>query len=111
MQNIVESTEISASEWMSLNQFLHDLSQINSSCISVYYPYGKGKETISILQETQRNDYFEKIESRIEKRIVSLKKNPPSAGKFAKTLCIFGWVKDGKICIREIGTSKKTSVY
>ncbi|NNM03230.1 MAG: peptide chain release factor 1, partial [Nitrosopumilus sp.] len=76
-------------------------------CVSVYYPYGKGMETISLLQETKRSESLEKIESKIEKRIFELKEKPPSVGKFTKTLCIFGWIKNDKVNIKEIGTSKK----
>jgi peptide chain release factor subunit 1 len=75
--------------------------------VSIYYPYGKGQETISLLQETKRNESFEKIESKIESRITELKKNPISVGKFTKTLCIFGWIKNSKVNIKVIGTSKK----
>ena len=75
MKNNLESSEISSSEWLSLNQFLHEIKQIDSSCVSIYYPYGKGQETISLLQETKRNESFEKIESKIESRIIELKKN------------------------------------
>jgi len=107
VKNNLESLNISSSEWLSLNQFLYEIKQIDSPCVSVYYPYGKGKETISLLQETQRNESFEKIESKIEKTIKKLKDNPTSVGKFTKTLCIFGWIKNGKIHIKEIGTSKK----
>lgn len=107
MNSDEEYSEISSSEWLSLNQFLYEIEQIDSVCVSVYYPYGKGQETISLLEKTKRNDLLEKIETKIEKRIITLKKNPSSAGKFAKTLCIFGWVKNGKINIKEIGTSKK----
>ncbi len=103
----MESTEISPSEWLSLNRFLQEIKQIDSPCVSVYYPYGKGEETISLLQETKRKESFEKIESKIEKRIRELKENPPSAGKFAKTLCVFGWIKNDRVNISEIGTSKK----
>ncbi len=103
----LESPEISSSEWLSLNQFLNELKQIDSASISVYYPYGKGKETISLLQVTKRNEKFEKIESEIEKRITKLKKNPTSVGKFTKTICIFGWFKNGRVYTSEIGTSKK----
>ena len=103
----LESSEISSAEWLSLNQFLHEVKQIDSSSVSVYYPFGKGQETISLLQETKRNEPFEKIESKIEKRIKELKEKPTSVGKFTKTLCIFGWIKNGKINIKEIGTSKK----
>ena len=104
---ISDESEISPSEWLMLNQFLHEIKQINSTCVSVYYPYGKGQEFISLLEETKRNQSIENIESKIEKRIVHLRKNPPSVGKFAKTLCIFGWIKNGKIHLKEIGTSKK----
>ncbi len=107
MKNNLESFTISSSEWLSLNQFLYEIKQIDSLCVSVYYPYGKGQETISLLQETKRNESFEKIESKIEKTIKKLKDNPTSIGKFTKTLCIFGWIKNGKIHIKEIGTSKK----
>ncbi len=105
--NTLESSEISSSEWISINQFLHEIKQINSTCVSVYYPYGKGDETISLLNENKRNDTVEKIKSKIQKRILDLKKNPLSVGKFVQTLCIFGWVNNGKIIIKEIGTSKK----
>jgi len=107
VKNNLESFAISSSEWLSLNQFLYEIKQIDSLCVSVYYPYGKGQETISLLQETKRNESFEKIESKIEKTIKKLKDNPTSIGKFTKTLCIFGWIKNGKIHIKEIGTSKK----
>ncbi len=107
VENDPASSEISSSEWLSLNQFLYEIKQIDSSCVSVYYPYGKGKETISLLRETKRKKSFEKIESSIEKKITELKNNPSSAGKFTKTLCIFGWIKNGKVNIKSIGTSKK----
>ena len=107
MKNNPPSSEISSSEWLSLNRFLHEVKQIDSACVSVYYPYGKGGDTISLLEETKRKEPFEKIESEIEKRIRYLKENPSSAGKFTKTLCIFGWIKNGKVSIKEIGTSKK----
>jgi len=103
----LEPSEISSYEWFKLNQFLHDVKRIDSTCVSVYYPYGKGRETISLLEETKRNESLEKIESKIEKRITDLKKNPSSAGKFTKTLCIFGWIKNGKVNTKVIGTSKK----
>ncbi len=105
--NGLESSEISSSEWISLNQFLYEIKQVNSTCVSVYYPYGKGDETISLLNENQRNESIEKIELQIQKRIIHLKNNPSSVGKFAKTLCIFGWINNGKVTIKEIGTSKK----
>ena len=107
MKNNPTSSEITPSEWLSINQFLYEIKQIDSECVSVYYPYGKGREIISLLQETKRKESLEKIESKIEKRIIELTENPTSAGKFVKTLCIFGWIKDGKITIKEIGTSKK----
>jgi len=102
-----ESSEISPSEWLSINQFLNEVKQINDTCVSIYYPYGKGQETVSLLQETKRKESVETIESKIEKRIVELRKNPSSVGKFVKTLCIFGWIKNGKIHTKEIGTSKR----
>jgi len=107
VKNNLESSEISSAEWLSINQFLYKLKQINSTCVSVYYPYGKGQETISLLQETKRKESIERIESEIEKRITELRAHPSSVGKFTKTLCIFGWIENGKINIKEIGTSKK----
>jgi peptide chain release factor subunit 1 len=107
MKKNLGSSEISSAEWLSLNQFLYEVKQIDSPCVSVYYPYGKGQATISLLQETKRKEPFEIIESEIEKRILQLKKNPSSVGKFTKTLCIFGWINNGKVNTKEIGTSKK----
>jgi len=104
---VKNNPEISSAEWLSLNQFLYEVKQIDAACVSVYYPYGKGQQTISLLQDTKRKEPFEKIESEIEKRITKLKENPSSAGKFTKTLCIFGWIKNGKVHTKEIGTSKK----
>ena len=102
-----ELSEITSSEWLSLNQFVQELKEINSKCISVYYPYGKGKDTIQLLQETSRSESLKKIENKIENKILELKKNPISVGKFTKTLCIFGWIQNEKIQIKVIGTSKK----
>jgi len=107
VKNNTGPSEISSAEWLSLNQFLYQVKQIDSPCVSVYYPYGKGQETIILLQKTRRKEPFEKIELEIEKRITKLKENPSSAGKFTKTLCIFGWIKNGKVNIKNIGTSKK----
>jgi len=64
VKNNLESSEISSAEWLSLNQFLYEVKQIDSKCVSVYYPYGKGQETISLLQETKRKEPFEIIESK-----------------------------------------------
>ena len=107
MTSYAESSKIPSSEWLLLNQFLQELKKINTQCISVYYPYGKGQNTIQLLQETNRSDSLKKIEIKIEKKILELKKNPVSVGKFTKTLCIFGWIKNGKIEINVIGTSQK----
>jgi len=104
---VQSSNEISPLEWLTLNRFLLEIKKVKFPCVSVYYPYGKGAETISLLQETKRNESFEKIELKIQTRIKELKKNPPTAGKFAKTLCIFGWISKGKVTIKEVGTSKK----
>ncbi len=107
MKNILNPDEITPDEWISINQFLYEIKQIDSPCISMYYPYGKGPETIFLLEETKRNESFEKIEAKIEKKISQLKENPVSAGKLTKTLCIFGWIKNNKVHIKVIGTSKK----
>lgn len=107
MKKDLEPSEIIPSEWLSINQFLYEIKRINGTCVSVYYPYGKGKETISLLKETKRNEQIEKIESKIEKRIIELRKNPSSAGKFTKTFVVFGWIEKDKIILKEIGVSKK----
>ena len=107
MKTHLEISEIAPLEWISINQFLHEIKQIDSQCVSVYYPYGKGQETISLLHETKRNETLERIESKIENKITELRKNPISVGKFTKTLCIFGWIKNGKVNLKVIGTSKK----
>lgn len=107
VKKIPEESIIQSSEWLSINQFLHDLKQIDSSCISLYYPLGREQETISLLKKTQRNKLLEKIESQIERRIIILQKRPSSVGKFTKTQCIFGWIKNDKVILKEIGTSRK----
>jgi len=71
MKRTIVSQEITPSEWLSINQFLYEIKQINSTTVSVYYPHGKGKETISLLKETKRNEQIEKIESKIENRIMA----------------------------------------
>ena len=65
-------SEISSSEWLSLNQFVQELKQVNSQCISVYYPYGKGKDTIELLQETSRSESLKKIEKAIKEYFLIL---------------------------------------
>ncbi len=72
MKNNLESSEISSNEWLSLNQFLYEVKQIDTQCVSVYYPYGKGQETISLLQGTKRKESFEIILSEIEIRIAEV---------------------------------------
>ncbi len=67
----------------------------------------QGKRNYLFTPRNKRSEYFEKIELKIEKTINELKDNPISVGKFTKTLCIFGWIKNGKIYIKKIGTSKK----
>ena len=104
--NDLESPDVSPNEWLSLNQFLHELKQVNTECVSVFYPYGSGKDTITLLQNTKRKPKIEKIESAIEHRIKKLQTNPSSIGKYTKTLCIFGYMKNNKVKIKEIGTSK-----
>ena len=66
-------SEISSSEWLSLNQFVQELKTINSQCISVYYPYGKGHDTIQLLKETSRSERLKKIENKIENKFIPLK--------------------------------------
>ncbi len=107
MKKDLESPEINPSEWLSINQFLYEIKGINNTCVSVYYPYGKGKEIISVLKETKRNEQIEKIELKIEKRIIEFWKNPSSVGKFTKTFVVFGWIQKDKIILKEIGVSKK----
>lgn len=103
----LEPSEISPFEWLTLNQFLHEIKRINATCISVYYPYGKGGEIKSLLEETKRTESLERIELELGNKISELRANPSSVGKSAKTLCIFGWIAENKISIKVIGTSKK----
>lgn len=105
--SIFDYSEIEHAEWLSINQFLLELKEIKDPCLSVYYPYGKGQNTIQLLQETKRSESVEKIKKKIESKILELKKNPVSVGKFTKTLCLFGWIADNKIHLKVIGTSKK----
>ena len=105
--SVSQFSEIDPSEWLSINQFGSELKEVKSQCVSVYYPYGKGENTIQLLQETKRSESVEKIKNKIEHKILELKKNPISVGKFTKTLCLFGWIVDGKIYLKVIGTSKK----
>ncbi len=105
--SVFDYSEIEPAEWLSINQFLLELKEIKGPCLSVYYPYGKGQNTIQLLQETKRSESVEKIKKKIESKILELKKNPISVGKFTKTLCLFGWIIDEKIHLKVIGTSKK----
>ena len=107
MKSDLELSEISSNEWLSLNQFVHELKKIDSPCMSVYYTKGKENEVITLLRDSKRNEYFEKIELEIEKKILDLKKKKKSIGNYVKTLCIFGWMKNNKIIIKELGISKK----
>ena len=107
MKSDLELSEISSNEWLSLNQFVHELKKIDSPCMSVYYTKGKENEVITLLMDSKRNEYFEKIELEIEKKILDLKKQKKSIGNYVKTLCIFGWMKNNKIIIKELGISKK----
>ena len=107
MKSDLELSEISSNEWLSLNQFVHELKKIDSPCMSVYYTKGKENEVITLLRDSKRNEYFEKIELEIEKKILDLKKQKKSIGNYVKTLCIFGWMKNNKIIIKELGISKK----
>ena len=105
--SVFDYSEIEPAEWLSINQFLLELKEIKGPCLSVYYPYGKGQNTIQLLQETKRSESVEKIKKKIESKILELKKNPVSVGKFTKTLCLFGWIINDKIHLKVIGTSKK----
>ena len=105
--SVFDYSEIEPAEWLSINQFLLELKEIKGPCLSVYYPYGKGQNTIQLLQETKRSESVEKSKKKIESKILELKKNPVSVGKFTKTLCLFGWIINDKIHLKVIGTSKK----
>lgn len=74
MKTHLGSSEITPLEWISVNQFLHEIKNIDSQCISVYYSYSKGQETISLLHETKRSNTLERIELKIENKIAELKK-------------------------------------
>ena len=98
-------SEISPSEWYSINQFILEIEKTDNPCISLYFPHNKKSETIQLLRETKRKIEFEKIELAIEERILKLNNN--STKKFVNTHCIFGWQINGKIRIKEISISKK----
>ena len=102
-----QASHISPAEWFELNQILIELKKVNAPSITVYYPFGKGKDIVSLLEEKKRTSQLEKIEEKIIQRINQLKKNPSSVGKTAKTLCIFGWIKNKTVHTKEVGTSKK----
>jgi len=104
---VKRESEINPSEWLLINQFLYEIKQVNCITVSVYYPYGKGKEIISLLKETKRNEQIKKIESKIENRIIELRKNPSSTGKFTKTFVVFGWIEKDKVILKEIGISRE----
>ena len=100
-------SQISPSEWYSINRFTLDLASQNSSCVSLYYPHDKNLETLHLLRETKRDKVTEKIESAIEKRITKLSKLKNSKSQFINTYCIFGWQSNGKVVLKDIATSKK----
>ena len=104
---IFNSTEISSSEWYSINRFVSELHLQNNPCVSVYYPHDKISETINLLRETKRDIKTEKIESAIEKRITNLSKNINSKKLPFKTYCVFGWESKGKIILKNTAVSKK----
>ena len=65
-------SEISSSEWISLNQFLQEIKTITSPCVSVYYPYGKGQEIIGLFHETKKSELLEKIELKMVTKLKEL---------------------------------------
>ena len=101
------SSEISPSEWYSINRLTLELECQKSSCVSVYYPHDKNAETIHLLRETKRDEVTEKIESAIEQRIAKLSKAKYLKKQFINTYCIFGWQSNGKVIIKDIAISKK----
>jgi len=101
------SSEISPSEWYSINRFTLKLELQNSACVSVYYPHDKNLETVHLLRETKRNEATEKIESAIEKRIAKLSKATNLKKQFINTYCIFGWQSNSKVILKDIAISKK----
>ena len=72
--SIFEFSKIDPSEWLSINQFVFELKESEGQCVSVYYPYGKGENTIQLLQEIKRSESVEKIKKKIENKILELKK-------------------------------------
>ena len=100
-------SEISPSEWYSINRFTLELESQNAPCVSVYYPYDKDIETVHLLRETKRDEETEKIESAIEKRIIKLSKVTNPKKQFINTYCIFGWQSKRKIIIKDMPISKK----
>ncbi len=104
---IFNPTEITPSEWYSINRFVSELQFQNKPCVSVYYSRDKISETINLLRETKRDSKTEEIESAIEKRITSLSKNINSKKLAFKTYCVFGWESNGRTIIKNITVSKK----
>ena len=101
------SSEISPSEWYSINRFTLELESQNSPCVSVYYPHDKNVETVRLLRETKRDETAEKIEDIIEKRITKLSKATNHKKQFINTYCIFGWQTNRKVILKDIAISKK----
>ncbi|MDI1495055.1 MAG: Peptide chain release factor subunit 1 protein [Cenarchaeum symbiont of Oopsacas minuta] len=103
----INTNQISPSEWYKINNFVHDLSIIKNRCVSVYYPRGSGAEMVNLLQKTKRDDIAERIELAIEKRIVKLQKEPKFGSNVINTLCVFGWITNGKVILKHVTVSKK----
>ena len=87
-------SEINHMEWLRLNQFFFEIKKINSPCVTVYYPYGKGSETITLLQSTKRNETFEKIQNKIQIKIKELKQSDLVCHFFEKSNICWEIYKD-----------------
>lgn len=100
-------SEITPSEWYSINRFTSELELQKHPCVSVYYPHDKSTEILELLAKTKRNQITEKIESEIVKEITKQEKVTKSKKQFVNTYCIFGWQQNKKIILKKIAISKK----
>ena len=100
------ATEISPSEWYSINRFTAELVTQNQPCVSVYYPHDKSAEILDLLGKSKRNQSTEETKFAIKHEITKHKKSRKSKN-FINTHCIFGWKQNKKIILKKIDVSKK----
>ena len=100
------ATEISPSEWYSINRFTVELAAQNQPCVSIYYPHDKSSEILELLGKSKRNQNTEEIEFAIKHEITKHEKSVKSKN-FINTHCIFGWKQNKRIILKKIDVSKK----